>query len=293
MGDPRQPPSPQAPSISPVTPALGFTQLTAPIPKQPSEPPTSPKSRPPQSHPQSTHPDPTKQPLLTAPPPSVPISLDDNIDAIALRAAIYTLHIQKQKSLRDIQALQKLKKAAIAEPERFLDEYTAGQLKYERRPAEPLEASFEDVIGVGVEGEAQEDEDDEDDEDDDGDDDDEEELAQPSATANPHPAFPKLPSRQNVVRAPPINWAKYHIVGPTLDKMHEAQLKRPTAGEPMRDEDASAQTQPHQVFAPYDPLKDHLEGDKRAPSWTPAAAATTAAVAHPMVTRRASHKPAS
>jgi len=227
---------------------------------------------------------------LTAPPPSIPISLDDNIDAIALRAAIYTLHVQKQKSLRDIQTLQQLKTAAVAEPEWFLDEYTAGQLKYGRGSGEPLDASFEDVVGVGVTSHELGDEDDE--EDDDDEEINEAAQAQTSPAAGSSQAFPKLPSRQNVIRAPPINWAKYHIVGPTLDKMHEAQRQRPTAGEPLRDENPGMQTQPHQVYAPYDPLRDHLQGDKRVPPWVPGGmVAATPAVVHPMVTRRASHKP--
>lgn len=44
--------------------------------------------------------------------------------------------------------------------------------------------------------------------------------------------FPKFPAPQNVIRMPPINWAKYHIIGEPLERMHEEQVKRPTAGEP-------------------------------------------------------------
>src|SRR5262249_18341694 len=44
--------------------------------------------------------------------------------------------------------------------------------------------------------------------------------------------FPSLPTPQNIFRCPPINWAKYHISGEPLDRMHEEQLRRPSPGEP-------------------------------------------------------------
>ncbi|KAL9067567.1 MAG: hypothetical protein Q9157_006771, partial [Trypethelium eluteriae] len=47
--------------------------------------------------------------------------------------------------------------------------------------------------------------------------------------------FPKLPGMQNIFRCPPVNWAKYHVVGESLDKLHEEQMKRPNEGEPTFD----------------------------------------------------------
>ena len=69
--------------------------------------------------------------------------------------------------------------------------------------------------------------------------------------------FGNLPGPQNVVRAPPINWAKYHIIGDPLDAMHEEQRKRPTPGQPHVDEEP-AYTPEHVIAAPYNPWTDKL-----------------------------------
>ncbi|KAJ5900066.1 hypothetical protein N7495_004810 [Penicillium taxi] len=44
--------------------------------------------------------------------------------------------------------------------------------------------------------------------------------------------FGRIPPPQNVIRMPPINWAKYQIVGESLDRLHDEQLRRPSSGEP-------------------------------------------------------------
>ena len=61
----------------------------------------------------------------------------------------------------------------------------------------------------------------------------------------------KIPKPQNVVRMPPINWAKYQIVGEPLDKMHEEQLHRPSCGRPRPPE--------YVLASPYRPLVDELD----------------------------------
>ncbi|KAF2436565.1 hypothetical protein EJ08DRAFT_655551 [Tothia fuscella] len=43
---------------------------------------------------------------------------------------------------------------------------------------------------------------------------------------------PAMPKPQDIVRMPPINWAKYGVVGESLDKLHEEQRERPTLGQP-------------------------------------------------------------
>ncbi|KAK4144710.1 uncharacterized protein C8A04DRAFT_27649 [Dichotomopilus funicola] len=56
----------------------------------------------------------------------------------------------------------------------------------------------------------------------------------PSTTAPTPPVWRQpLPKPQNIVRAPPINWAQYGIVGESLDKLHAEQLAAPTPGAPM------------------------------------------------------------
>ena len=71
----------------------------------------------------------------------------------------------------------------------------------------------------------------------------------------------KIPTPQNVVRMPPINWAKYQIVGESLDKMHAEQLRRPSPGETRREE--SQRAPEHTLASPYRPLVDKLESPKK------------------------------
>jgi len=244
--------SPTAPPISPITPAAQFAVPATShfSPDQSTSPRTVPPPNPewPSQH----------RPAYITQPSSIPLPEDDNIDAIALRAAIYTLQIQKEKSLRDIKTLQKLKEAAGQDPEGFLGEYTAGRLRQETNKADPLGATFEDNDSDG------------------------EDVAEterdPKASA-----YPMIPSRQNVIRCPPINWAKYEIIGAPLDRMHEAQRRRPSPGEPVREGGLSQIPVPneHSIHAPYDPFKDRLE-QIQPPNSQPV---------HPMVTRKASTRP--
>jgi hypothetical protein len=75
---------------------------------------------------------------------------------------------------------------------------------------------------------------------------------------SPASKFGHIPTPQNVVRMPPINWAKYQVVGEPLNRMHEEQLYRPTPGEPRRE-----RAPEHVLAAPYRPLVDHLETPSR------------------------------
>jgi len=245
--------SPTAPPISPITPAAQFA-VPATSHFSPDQS-TSPRTIPPPPDPEwsSQH-----QSAYITQPPSVPQPEDDNIDAIALRAAIYTLQIQKEKSLRDIKTLQKLRVAAALDPDGFLDEYTAGRLRQETNSRDPLGATFEENDSEGE---------------------DTEETGRDLNTS----AYPLIPSRQNVIRCPPINWAKYEIIGAPLDRLHEAQRRRPSPGEPVREGDLSRASIPaeHLIHAPYDPFKDRLDNTQPL-NYQPN---------HPMVTRKASTKP--
>lgn len=80
------------------------------------------------------------------------------------------------------------------------------------------------------------------------------------ARAGEGQVFGEIPSAQNVVRMPHVNWTKYHIVGESLDKLHKEQRARPVAGQPLRDEDMRPRERaPESVIAaPYDPWKDKL-----------------------------------
>ncbi|CAG8902710.1 unnamed protein product [Penicillium egyptiacum] len=236
---PDQPGTPPRPPYSPVTPV--FAHLAPVASNEPSivPPPASPSPTshlPPQTYPNYSHPPPPPNPPVFKPqPPPVPISASENPDAIALRSAISILQMQKQQSLRDIQALDRMKEAAAADPEGFANELAAGRLKTEDRGA---------VIQFSE---------------DDARDDEENEEGSKRTTLDGSSAsnFGHIPVPQNIVRMPPINWAKYQVVGEPLDRMHEEQLRRPSSGEPRR------QRAPEHVLAsPYRPLVDQLEGPR-------------------------------
>ena len=42
----------------------------------------------------------------------------------------------------------------------------------------------------------------------------------------------ELPARQDVVRCPPVNWARYAVAGESLDKLHAEQRENPDLGVP-------------------------------------------------------------
>jgi hypothetical protein len=182
-------------------------------------------------------------------PEPLPVSLEDNPDAIALRAAISILQLQRQQSLRDIKALDKMKAKALQQPEKFVGDLKAGKLT---KP---------DPVGILNL--------------DDSDDDDDATDDTANATDGVERAsnasvsqFGRLPTAQNVVRSPPINWDKYHVVGESLDKLHEQQRKRPGS-----DDSTEEQTrlQPeHAIAAPYRPFADKLEPLPATPTSTPA-----------------------
>jgi hypothetical protein len=159
-------------------------------------------------------------------PPPQPISDSDNPDVLALRATASILQIQRQQTLRDMKTLERQKLAAVADPEAFIAIVAAGKIKT---------ASDQDMIGTSVQD------------------------ATDGQGQHPTPgfditAFGAIPAPQNVVRCPPINWEKYHIVGEPLDKLHKEQRLRPTTGEPAE----SGKAPDHIIAAPYRPFVDQL-----------------------------------
>lgn len=172
--------------------------------------------------------------LVIDEPEPIPISLGENSDAIALKAALSILQLQKQQSLRDIRQLDRLKAAANSEPEAFVEALKAGKLSQMLPQA---------VVDVN---------------DDDEDDGDNEKPAKVSGGSGKlETGFGRFPRPQNVVRCPPINWAKYHVVGGSLDKLHEEQRRRPEPGSPSRDE--YGRPPEHVIAAPYRPFIDKLQ----------------------------------
>jgi hypothetical protein len=191
-------------------------------------------------------------------PPAVPISESDNPDAIALRSAISLLQMQREKSKRDIKALEELKNAAIRDPQGFARSLQAqrnssvqNQVNATGTTQAPTPESDTSSAEGFIDGEQST------------------EGSGHSAdtfapVAEPTSKFPAIPQPQNIIRCPPINWAKYHIVGEPLDKMHEEQRRWPGSSEPPRTQNGH-RAPPHAIAIPYSPFTDGVSnpGAKR------------------------------
>lgn len=196
--------SPPRPSYSPVTPTL--------------------------SHEHRVGQDRSETKFIDEPTP-LPLSLDDNADAIALRATISLLQMQRQQSLKDIRDLDKLKDAALQDPRAFADDLRAGKLN--KSPPAANGITFDEV---------------------------EYESDQATETRNETSKFGRLPQPQNIARCPPIEWSKYHIVGKPLDDMHELQKQYPGAS--ASDLAKGLGRKEHELMAPYRPFKDKMQDRK-------------------------------
>jgi hypothetical protein len=207
----------------------------------------------------------------------VPIQESDNSDVIALRSAIALLQLQKETGKRDIQTLLKLKQEAAADPEGFVSElvkrkaedshdgppvddllsptlrYLVDAVKAESAPDRQQDTGTTDA--AKRKGPA-----------DQGTSDDDDEVPEDNSK------FAATPKPQNIFRMPPINWAKYQVVGPSLDKLHEEQRDRPVQAQPFR-EDVRAES--YVMAAPY----QSMTGE-------------TSTAIHPMQTRKGSKKTA-
>ena len=192
--------SPPRPSYSPVTPTL------------PHEKPVAVEK-------------PTRQ-LIDEPPP-LPLSLDENPDAIALKATITLLQMQRQQSLKDIRDLDRLKDIALEDPRGFADALRAGNLK---KP-HPGEITFDDV---------------------EYEDDTEDSPIKEDADTK----FGRLPNAQNIARCPPIEWSKYHVMGKPLEDLHNLQKQYPGA---TPTELANHSARPYEVASPYQPFNHKLD----------------------------------
>lgn len=301
--------SPITPKVQPVLPVAGHSNdgfEVPPVPPANPLPDVNMRDESPPDHSYEHLPHPAtagKAPIPPPPPPSAipetqyipepppqPFSSEDSADAIALRAAISALQFQKQKAQEDLQTLETLKKRAGQEPERFRRELIAGKLKEER----PSFGGIRDVLEAPA-----------------GEDDDDDEvvlgaqeehelpasrtgidpnsLQSPSSkqqSSDTQAPFPKIPGPQDIVRMPPVNWDKYHIVGESLDALHEQQRRWPGSipGQDNRGRE-------HSVAAPYSPFHDTLDPQAQAQgqrNGSTGSALGTPAVEHPMETRRTS-----
>ncbi|KAI4236850.1 MAG: hypothetical protein L6R40_006039 [Gallowayella cf. fulva] len=187
-------------------------------------------------------------------PPLQPFSESDNPDAIALRSAIAILQLQRQQTLRDLVSLERQKKLAVASPEGFAKAVATGEIK--TRSTGPL--GFPTGFAPPQSQSA--------------DDGNEEQQASGTQTRDNavHSAFEDIPAPQSIVRCPPVNWAKYHVLGQPLDDLHEEQRRRPVDGHGKQN-DAPARGEEHVIAAPYNPFKDRLEPSTKQTDSTPEA----------------------
>ncbi|KAL9595937.1 MAG: hypothetical protein Q9179_004790 [Wetmoreana sp. 5 TL-2023] len=175
-------------------------------------------------------------------PPLQAFSESDNPDAIALRSAISVLQIQRQQSLRDLTSLERQKKTAATDPEGFATAVAAGKIKTQSTGILGCTPSFTPSAPLRLENPN-----------------DAETESDTEAYAEPRALnFEDIPGPQSVVRCPPINWAKYHVLGEPLDKLHEEQRRRPVNDRAIDDE-SQTRGEEHIVAAPFDPWRDKLE----------------------------------
>ncbi|KAL8949441.1 MAG: hypothetical protein Q9222_004447 [Ikaeria aurantiellina] len=177
-------------------------------------------------------------------PPLEPFSESENPDAIALRAAISVLEIQRQQSLRDLVTLERQKKLAAADPEGFSKAMVSRQIQTQSNIVGDRTAGFTMPAHPSIEDEVQEQN--------------ETDTKQyDESKETEYSRFGDIPARQNVVRCPPVNWAKYHVLGQPLDIMHEEQRKRPVNDGGL-DSGPQTRAEQHIIAAPYDPWSDKI-----------------------------------
>jgi hypothetical protein len=236
---------------------------------------------------------PYSAPAVVPRPPPVPIAESDNPDVIALRSALALLQLQRQTGRRDMQTLVRLKGDAERDPRGVAEELVkrkAGQAGQGREEGDLLGPTLRNYIEAAVEdgkkkaeggesegkaatagadrdivmGQSKEEQgkavDDSDSE---------------AEDSEKQFKYPQWPAPQNVYRMPPINWAKYQVVGPSLDKLHDEQVRRPVLGQPYQDTE-ERRGEPYVMAAPYEGIGeyDFSRGD----------------AIHPMQTRKGTRK---
>lgn len=160
--------------------------------------------------------------------------------------------MQARNAVRDIQALQRIKERAVKDPVGFAKALESGAI---RTKGDPLYNPGQD-----------------------GDEDDEERAGKGAKVKGgenggegKEEKWEPLPTPQNVVRCPPINWNQYGIVGDSLEKLHKDQVERPTEGVPQKmgsdgvlvsGGEGVRRAADLGVAAPYQPGRDKIEKEK-------------------------------
>ena len=250
--------SPIAPPYSPITPVLRTAALPSTLTTAATAPPPSTST--------------TAAPDAPAPPHRAPTPVRDstNPDAIALRAALSALQIQRLRAACALRTLQRQKRVAVGEPVRFARALGRGRIRSAASGNTMLGSAAVTGVGNGARRERKGDEGAVDvavTSDDDESDEDEEEgegkggEEEDGATLE---RFGAIPTPQAVVRCPPVNWAKYHVAGGALDRLHREQRRWPEAGQPAGGGAGTQGTgekegrRVHVVAAPYSPWRDEV-----------------------------------
>ena len=264
-----------------------------PRPASPSEQPSPPHSpiTPRAIAAQLAAMEPYNPPRAIPQPAPVPIAESDNPDVVALRSALMILQMQRETARRDIKELQRMRDDAVRDPEAYVKELVERtKREEEKRKLKGRPPEREDLLaptlkyvvqGLGEDAELLKTEkkeestkmeglnkersgDDADSSSDEEDDD--------SKTSK----FGAPPKPQNIYRMPPVNWAKYQVAGPSLDRLHEEQRARPAPGHPALPEQGDGRAEPYMMAGPYLSVVD--------------AARFGTSSEHPMQTRRGMKK---
>jgi hypothetical protein len=271
--------------------------------------------------------DPYNPPSVMARQPStVPIAESENTDVIALRAALSVLLMQKQAAKRDIKSLNEMRREALEDPTGYVKALvervnTPGGSDVEKAARkdkgmldETLKfaiqglwekgvtgAGVKDVTeAVGSNGEANGDitmagvngdnEENSSSGDESGSD------SEVDEKLGKKKKFGKVPNPQKVFRMPPVNWSKYQVVGEALDRLHEAERRRPSPGSPFVEIDAddemgsSTPEEPYVMAAPYQPFHDQGRLLKKPGTSDVMSSNVGPSGDHPMQTRRAARR---
>lgn len=264
--------------------------------------------------------DPYSRPgVMAARPHAAPIAESENTDVIALRAALSVLQMQRQTARRDIGSLHEMRREALEDPEGYVRALVERVNAQGAGPGEEgvLDETLRFAVqglwekgakgaGVGDVGEA---------------------VGAAQGTGDVRMAgtgdggegdsssggesssdsevdektgkkkkFGKPPKPQKVFRMPPINWSKYQVAGEALDRLHEAERRRPSPGSPFVEIDAddemgsSTPEEPYVMAAPYQPFKD--QGRLLQKPGNPDGMSSNVGPSgdHPMKTRRAARR---
>lgn len=160
-----------------------------------------------------------------------PFAFEDSTDVIALRAVLSSLQMQKARAETDIRTLRDIKTQALAYPDEFQKHVI------ESAALQTQSTDFDPSLDTAVAHEK-----------------DNTQTDTDTSMIDSAVSFPAIPTPQDIVRCPPINWDKYHIVGEPLDRLHREQQAWP--GSDHENLPRQPRRQESVIAAPYDALYD-------------------------------------